>query len=106
MILQWTESSIPSPSSRDSVILKENKIRVREIDVRNDGQKIKYVKVQKRFFTKNYDVIYEDWKISNHPLITEELLNKEKSIPVLQTFINSKYVNSLICSFDCVVGNS
>ena len=87
----WNEISDPSPSPNHSVILRDkHNQQIRKIQVRNENDKIEYEKVQKRFYIKTNETVYEDWKIACHKLISDELLSKNKKVPTKGTFVKWK----------------
>ena len=43
--------------------------------------------MQKRFHVEANHVVYEDWKIKIHELLTDELLEEKESVPTQCTFV-------------------
>ena len=83
IISQWIDASSPSP--HESVIeMNYNGERIREND--QNGNRV-YKKRQKRYYQKNKERIYEDWKRSFSVLIQTELLDNHKKVPSLWTFM-------------------
>ena len=91
MIKCWHKISVPSPSIHDSTVKKKDGKLIRNCTVRNimpNGkiQPIDYQRIQKRFYTEQSKVVYENWKIDNHQLLQRECLDKRQKIPHHSTF--------------------
>ena len=85
-IQRWIDSCVPSPSPHDNVILYDQYSEaVRKIQVGADKEENERETIQKKFYVKCNEIIYENWKIQHHDLIYKYYLQHGKPISLIGT---------------------
>ena len=97
MIDHWIQNTDPSPSPHDTIRQRDKYGNlVRKNPERDENNKIRHETMQKRFYVKTNDVMYEDWKCECKDFLTQ-LLAQGKKIPTKGTYVKYKphYIKQL-----------